>query len=61
MCTMKLTFCPQLWYVDIIDQFCGMLERGDRADIGVRPSATGGTRKTVVFLHIPHPKKSMND
>jgi hypothetical protein len=61
MYTMKLTFGPWLWYVDIIDQFCGMLERADRVAIGGCGSSMGYPTKTVVFLHTPHPKKSMND
>jgi hypothetical protein len=61
MCTMKPTFCSWLWYVDIIDQFCGMLERTDRVIIGECVSTMDYPTKTVVFLHTPNLKKSMND
>jgi hypothetical protein len=51
MCTMKLTFCPQLWYVDIIDQFSGMLVRADRVIIGECVSNMDYPTKTFVCLH----------
>ena len=41
-CAMKLGFCPRLWYVDIIDQLCGMLERADRIIIGGCVSSMDG-------------------
>jgi hypothetical protein len=58
MCTMKLTFCPWLWYVDIIDQFYGMLEGADRVKIGGCASSMDYPTKTDVFLHIPNSKNA---
>ncbi len=57
-CAMKLGFCPRLWYVDIIDQLCGMLERADKVIIGGCVSSMDDTTKTNVFLHTSHPKNA---
>ncbi len=35
MYTMKLSPCSGFWYVDIVDRFCGTLERADRVSIGL--------------------------
>jgi len=58
---MKLDFCLSLWYVDIIDHCCGMLERDDLARMRVYVGRLGDTRKTNVFLHIATQTDLTND
>ncbi len=52
MCTMKPPFCSWLWYVDIIDQFCGMLENADWVIFCGRVSSMDYPTKTTDFLNI---------
>ncbi len=57
----EIGFALSLWYVDIIDQFCGMLKRADWLLIGVCLGRIGDPTKTTVFLHISNqtdPKKT---
>ncbi len=48
---MKLDVCTCLWYIDIIDQFCGTLVGTNPGTDERRCSRMGNTTKTVVFLH----------
>ncbi len=52
MYTTKLSPCSGFWYVDIVDRFCGTIERGATVAIEVYAGSRGDTTKTVVFLHI---------